>query len=71
MPETRDDIVAALRRNHPELTDRQIDALLTGEPARRRQAPPRYIARGKRDTGLTGGGGTGRSSTRSVPDDPS
>lgn len=32
--ETADELLAALRRNHPELTDDQIRALLSGEPAR-------------------------------------
>lgn len=35
--ETPDQLIEALRRNHPELTDTQLRALLAGEPARRRK----------------------------------
>lgn len=35
--ETPDDVAAFLRRNHPDLTDAEIQALLTGRPAKRRK----------------------------------
>lgn len=36
--ETPDELMAALRRNHPELTEGQLHALLTGEPPRRQRS---------------------------------
>lgn len=35
--ETPEDVAAFLRRNHPDLSDDEIQALLTGPPAKRRK----------------------------------
>lgn len=55
--ETADELRAALRRNHPELSDEQIDALLTGEPnrGRPRGPKPRFDNLGKREPWITAG----------------
>lgn len=64
--ETADDVRAMLRTHHPDLTDAQIDAILDGEPPRRR----RGWQAGKQLTagvsGPQGGGGIiGRGRSRS------
>lgn len=50
--ETADDVRAYLRRNNPDLSDEQIDALLSGEPPKRKPttSDPKngwYVAKGK------------------------
>lgn len=40
--ETADDLRSALRRNHPELSEAEIDAILCGPPSQRRTG---YAAR--------------------------
>lgn len=48
--ETPEELREVLRRNHPELSDDELDRLLTGEPKRRRQPPPLIENRGKRES---------------------
>ncbi len=47
-PDPVEDARALLRRNHPDLTDDEIEAILTGPPARRRQPPRQFDNYGKR-----------------------
>lgn len=68
-PETADDLRAALRRNHPELTDADITRILSGPPVKPKRAPGLYDNRGRYESPF-GSVSTGRTSgpRRSIRD---
>jgi hypothetical protein len=61
--ETRAEVVASLRREHPDLTDAQIERLLTGPPTRPRPRPPLVDNRGKYESRYSSVS-TGRTTSR-------
>ncbi len=67
--ETPEDVAAFLRRNHPEMSDDEIAALLGGEPAKRRKdwGANRNLTRGVKGpsgNGIVRAGGLTRSQGR-------
>lgn len=67
MTMTAEEVRAALKRNHPDLTDADIDRILTGPPARRRRGRrPLVDNAGKREAAYETTS-TGRTTTRHLP----
>jgi hypothetical protein len=69
MAESLEQVKADLRRNHPEMSDEDIDRLLSGRPARRRRNNNRRIENfGRRETPFEAPS-TGRSTSSRRPDE--
>lgn len=54
--ETADDVRAMLRQHHPDLSDAQLDALLSGPPAKKRKG---WAPKSHRTAGIKGRSGQG------------